>query len=101
VKVVDGAGNVVRELPVPKETGLHRIVWDLAGPSQVGPGRPGGDRPRPAPAIGARGRPVPAGTYRLVLSVDGVEQTQTLKVEADPTAPQAGIPLEEEELRDW
>jgi hypothetical protein len=32
---------------------------------------------------------VPAGVYRVLLTVDGVELTQTVHVEPDPTVPAA------------
>jgi len=63
------------------------------------PPRVRGERPRqgtgPPPD-----RPVPVGTYRIVLTVDGVEQSQTLKVRPDPIAPTAPDVLEDEEEMD-
>ena len=38
-----------------------------------------------------------AGTYRVVLTVDGKEWTQNIRVEPDPTVPMAVIAPEEEE----
>ncbi len=81
LKIVDGMGRTVRELTVPKTAGLHRVNWDLMGPS--------GQPPRP--------NAVSAGTYRIVLAVDGAEQSQTLKVENDPAAPPGGIILDWDE----
>jgi hypothetical protein len=37
------------------------------------------------------GRPVNPGTYRVVLTVDGKELSQTVRVEADPDAHAAGV----------
>jgi photosystem II stability/assembly factor-like uncharacterized protein len=61
----------------------------------------GAEQPRPATggrprqAAGGRNRPnqgpgrglIPPGTYRVVLTVDGKEFMQTLRIEADPNAP--------------
>jgi hypothetical protein len=95
VKVLDVDGKLMRELRAPRERGLHRVSWDMTearGPAGRG-GRaakaPAQPPPRPAgPGAGfAPGRPVPSGTYRVVLSVDGQELTQTLKVVGDPVVP--------------
>ncbi len=54
---------------------------------------PAGDRPStPRPPSGrpggfGGGRRVPSGSYKLVLTVDGQEFTQTIRVEADPNVP--------------
>jgi photosystem II stability/assembly factor-like uncharacterized protein len=92
LKVIDIDGKTVRELKAETAPGLHRLVWNLTGE----PPRVRGERPRqgtgPPP-----GRPVPVGTYRIVLTVDGVEQSQTLKVEPDPIAPTAPYVLENED----
>jgi len=92
IKVVDIDGKTVREIKVETGPGLHKLVWDLTGE----PPRPGGGRPRQG-AGPPRGRPVAVGTYRIVLTVDGVEHSQTLKVEPDPIAPTAPYILEDEE----
>lgn len=55
-----------------------------------GPGAGGG----PFGFGGAFGTPVAAGTYKIILSVDGEEFTQTVKVENDPTvAPASAAPV--------
>ncbi|MBI1916309.1 MAG: PDZ domain-containing protein [Planctomycetes bacterium] len=95
IKVVDIDGKTVREIKAEAEPGLHKLVWDLTGE----PPRVGGGRPRPG-AGPPRGRPVAVGTYRVVLAVDGVEHSQTLKVEPDPIAPTAPYILEDEEERE-
>jgi hypothetical protein len=55
--------------------------------------------PRPSPGQGGRGfrrpQPVPPGTYRVVLTVDGKESSQPLKVEADPAYPNTDVIVEE------
>ena len=68
LKLVDYAGKTVRELPTRAvEPGLHRVAWDAGGRGRQGVQLP------------------PPGMYRLVLTVDGKELTQPLKIEADPT----------------
>jgi photosystem II stability/assembly factor-like uncharacterized protein len=87
LRIVDYTGQTVRELPVKKEqmtAGLHHATWDLVrGPSQ-GRGRRG-----PSAA--------PPGTYRVVLIVDGKEQTQALQVENDPLLKTPNVISEDDE----
>jgi photosystem II stability/assembly factor-like uncharacterized protein len=68
------------------------LLGTVTGPGvltvQLG-GRPGGGRP------GGGLLPIP-GMYRVVLTVDGKEFTETLRVEADPVAPTPLIAAEEE-----
>jgi photosystem II stability/assembly factor-like uncharacterized protein len=78
LKVVDISGRIVRELKASPEMGLHRIDWNL----------------RRATVNGET--PVENGVYRVVLTVDGEEMTQSIKVEGDPTLP-ANVVTEEEE----
>ncbi len=61
-------------------------------PAAQGTGRPTGTTTEPQPTPGARrfggrGRPVPAGTYRIVLNVDGEEFSQGLRVEGEVSGP--------------
>ena len=103
LKVVDFDGATIRELRVGLEPGLHRATWDLttrrsAPPSET-PGEQarGGQESESGPGFGGGGggggggfgglRPVPPGTYKLVLTVDGKEYVQSVRVEADPTIP--------------
>jgi photosystem II stability/assembly factor-like uncharacterized protein len=108
LKVVDYAGETVRELQATTQPGLNRAAWTLTRPGQR-PGGPGGGRggqggggrggqgPPEAAAQRAEmaqrfggfmfGQPVTPGMYRVVLTVDGKEFTQPLRVEADPTVP--------------
>ena len=38
LEIVDGTGTVVRQLPLNREPGLHRVTWDMrAGPPLTGP----------------------------------------------------------------
>jgi photosystem II stability/assembly factor-like uncharacterized protein len=98
LKIVDYTGQTVRELAVKKEqmgSGLHCVNWDL------GRGNRDARGPGAGPAAG-RGRfqrqnPAPPGMYRIVLAVDGKEQTQALRVENDPLLKSQTIIAEEEE----
>ncbi len=65
LKVTDVNGTIVRNFPsTPIEAGFHRLAWNLS--TQRGT--------------------VPAGGYRVILTVDGKEYTQALLVENDPKA---------------
>lgn len=55
LKVLDYAGQVVRQLPVSTEAGLHRVHWELTRAPSI---RPGGG---PAGGPGAGGRRGPGG----------------------------------------
>ncbi|HEV3168529.1 MAG TPA: PDZ domain-containing protein [Isosphaeraceae bacterium] len=108
LKVVDVNGKTVRELRPSNEPGLHRILWDMTR-TQAQPvraTRPAESEARPAGANAAeseadaprrtannfqRPRLVPPGMYRILLSVDGKELTQTVRVEPDPAVPTAEI----------
>jgi photosystem II stability/assembly factor-like uncharacterized protein len=75
IKVLDYAGESMQTLSgIRTEPGLHRVAWNMA--------RQGG------------GRRVQAGTYRVVLNVDGEEQSQPLRVEDDPNLPPGIIAAE-------
>jgi photosystem II stability/assembly factor-like uncharacterized protein len=80
-------------------TGAQQPPTGTAGATQQPPGgaetpvtQPGGGRGGfggPG-GFGGGGQPVPPGTYRVLLTVDGKEYSQTLRVEADPSAPTSG-----------
>jgi photosystem II stability/assembly factor-like uncharacterized protein len=93
LKVLDYAGNTVQTMQNLKtEPGLHLVNWNAIQQT----GGPGGGRG----GRGFGGRRVPAGTYRIVLTVDGEEQSQPLRVEDDPNLPPGTIiaqPAEEDE----
>jgi photosystem II stability/assembly factor-like uncharacterized protein len=115
LKVVDIEGKTVRELRASAEPGLHWVTWDLTqaggGTGRGGRGgfgqppaateQPPGsetDQPRgPGGPGGFGGRPVAPGTYKVVLTVDGKELTQTVRVEADPSVPRSPTGAEEDE----
>jgi hypothetical protein len=122
LKVMDVEGKTIRELRASAEPGLHRVPWDLTASAERptggrgGPGRTGGGgQPPPAtgqpPAEGQTeqprgpggpggfggGRPVLPGTYKVVLTVDGKEFVQTVRVEADPSSSRITTAAEEED----
>jgi photosystem II stability/assembly factor-like uncharacterized protein len=74
LKVVDIEGQLVRELKAETQPGLHKIVWNLAH------ARPRPSRNRSAPEAA---RPVAPGSYLVVLTVDGREYKQALRVEEE------------------
>jgi hypothetical protein len=86
LKVTDEKGKLLRELKPASEVGLNQVVWDTLGTPAA--------RPRQGQPARASS-PTPAGTYRVVLDVDGVEQAQTLKIENDPNAAPGGRAEEE------
>ncbi len=83
LKIVDYAGQTVRELPAKKEAGLHRVSWDLLRGARPNRGR-GQNAASP-------------GMYRVVLTVDGKEHTQGLRVENDPLLKTPSLIAEEDE----
>ena len=91
LKVVDWAGKTVQELAVSTEPGLHVSSWSLirstTRAAAVGAAPAGGGRG----GFGGAGTPVPPGTYRVVLTVDGQDYTQPLRVELDPALTAAGV----------
>jgi photosystem II stability/assembly factor-like uncharacterized protein len=104
LKIVDISGKTVRDLQARNSVGLHRISWDLSGTSPRGEGGPGGGGGRRgggggfAAMFGGGGGPAVApGAYRVVLTVDGQELSQAVKVEADPTRSAGGIAEPEED----
>lgn len=77
LKIEDVNGTVVRNFPNPSgEVGFHRYRWDLSGSGGGGFGGGG---------FGG-GNVVPAGGYRVVLTVDGKEYHTGVIVENDPKA---------------
>jgi hypothetical protein len=110
IKVLDHTGKVVREMPAKTEPGLHRAVWDLVlreppakkpTAAEKKPATPPSEKEEePAEEVpftfGEQPKQAPAGMYRVVLTVDGMELTQWLRVEPDPTKPEATTTTEAE-----
>jgi hypothetical protein len=84
IKVTDISGQVMARLEGPTEAGLHQVVWDLRQQ------RRGGNRG----GRGGRGGQVSNGSYLITLTVDDVESSQVLKVEADPDTPADAVSLD-------
>jgi photosystem II stability/assembly factor-like uncharacterized protein len=104
LKVLDVEGKTVTQLRASGEPGLHTVTWNLTlgtdgggmGKGGMGKGGKGKGQPpagkgaeEPPPPLGipgfTGGRAASPGTYRVVLSVDGREFSQVLRLEADPT----------------
>lgn len=69
-----GTGTVVRELSGPSEAGMNRVQWSMVAATPVAEADDD-DGPRAAPAR------VPAGLYRVTLTVNGKELSRNLMVE--------------------
>ncbi|MFO0953230.1 MAG: PDZ domain-containing protein [Isosphaeraceae bacterium] len=96
IKILDFNGDPVLDTTVSTTPGLHRISWPLTRPTPPraggarGPGGGGGGGAGGMGGFLARrgfGPPAAAGNYKVVLTVDGQEFTQPLKVENDPAYP--------------
>ena len=89
LKVQDFAGRTVRELEAKAEPGLHRVEWNLVMEAQptLLEAVTGGERKKV---------PAPPGMYRVVLAVDDDEYKQGLKVEPDPTTPNATFSVDKD-----
>jgi hypothetical protein len=77
---------------VPKEAGMHRVVWDLAGDEP----RPRSDEPGPRGffSFGPLGPQVPPGEYRVRLTMGSSVLEKPVVVKLDPTAAAPGGALE-------
>jgi hypothetical protein len=100
LKIVDIEGKTVRELAVATSPGLHKVNWNLAGALVQGAPAGGGRGGRGGAGGGAGGGgrggrggavAVPAGTYKVVLTVDGKDHATTVRVEGEAVATPFGI----------
>ncbi len=82
IKIQDFAGRTVRELDAGGEPGLHRVEWNLMMQEQptLLTMVAGGEK---------HNVPAPPGMYTVVLTVDDDTYKQGLKLEPDPTTPNA------------
>ncbi|MBY0523815.1 MAG: PDZ domain-containing protein [Gemmataceae bacterium] len=94
IKLLDINGKTIKELPGKGEPGLHRVAWDLSGAQTRPPEQPVKGPPRRPDQVPLQA--VPSGVYRVVLTVDGIEYTQKVRIEMDPTLPSSVIAEEEE-----
>lgn len=83
LKIVDFTGTTIKSLETKKTPGLHAVRWDL---TRTGGGAIGSILGALAPSVPGTGQ-APPGMYRVVLTVDGKEYTQALKLQGDPNAP--------------
>ena len=113
VKIVGVDGELISTLTPKAEMGMNVIRWNMAKGDAAGDaggmgakggkgGKGGGGFGGPGGFGGGKGgggfAGVPAGVYRVVLSVDGVESITTVRIEADPNVPARPNAGEDEEL---
>ena len=118
VKVLDVEGRTITQLRGSGEPGLHNVTWNLTLAGQGGgagkgggmgkgfkggkgkgqpPAGKGGEEPPPLGVPGfTGGRAALPATYRVVLTVDGREFSQVLRLEADPSG-RGGISAADDE----
>ena len=82
LKILDVEGTVLATIPGTAAPGFHKARWDLM--------RPGSPRATPR-------RAAAAGSYRVVLNVDGQELSQSFKVEGEAGGPAPRSSEDEEE----
>jgi hypothetical protein len=85
IEILDTTGAVLRTLKeVPKDAGVHRVVWDLATEEP----RPRSDEPGPRGffSFGPLGPQVPPGEYRVRLTAGSTVLEKAITVKIDPTA---------------
>ncbi|MBY0459220.1 MAG: hypothetical protein K2V38_17965, partial [Gemmataceae bacterium] len=97
IEIQDIDGKKVADLTGPTGPGLHKLSWSTASGGGGRPGGPGGGG-MGGGMFGGFGRQVPAGSYRVVLTVDGQTQSQSFAIEGDPLPPRSlGAGDEEDE----
>jgi S1-C subfamily serine protease/photosystem II stability/assembly factor-like uncharacterized protein len=102
LKIVDHAGKTVRELRAKSDVGLNVVRWDLTGAAARPTAGPGGRAGMSGfRGLFAGGALVPPGLYRVVLSVDGKDQAQTLRVEPDPVRASGPTAADQPRDSDW
>ena len=88
LKIVDVSGRTVAELKPGTDAGLHRIVWNLQTINFPRPKDVSEAELQANPIAQALfGSNIGMGTYRVVFTTDGLEQSAPLVVESDPNAP--------------
>jgi photosystem II stability/assembly factor-like uncharacterized protein len=96
----DIEGKKVGELTGSTETGLHKLTWDTSLRAEGGAGGGFGGRGAGGgfgAGRGGFGQQVPAGSYRVVLTVDGQTLTQSFAIEGDATTGRMFAGEEEED----
>ncbi len=102
LKILDYAGKPVGELKPAADAGLHVLPWNMImrvdqRPAARPARRPTGRRTGPRQARGGRLQLAPPGMYRVILTVDGTEYAQSVRIESDPTLVPNLIAQDEEE----
>ncbi len=94
LSVLDVNGDLMRRLRIKTDPGLHRVTWSLTRPRNIISRFMKDKKKRPQ----GRGGNVPAknGHYRVVLTIDGKDQSQLVQLIADPTLPPSLIAVEDE-----
>jgi hypothetical protein len=96
ITILDDAGRLVRTLRGTNHAGINRIQWDLRDEPSTAVRLLTSPMYAEHIAVGPEGRPAPStssltvlqapGSYTVKLSVDGVEQVQSLEVRKDPNS---------------
>jgi len=100
--ITDAAGETLRQIDLEEGDGkgLHRAYWDLRrqpnASDEEEQQQEEGEEPRPRRRRRG-GFPVPTGSYRVVLEVDGETHTRSVEIVADPDFPEAARALVEGE----
>lgn len=89
-------GKKVGELTGATDAGLHKVIWNTSPRQPAGPGGAGGGGVGGGGGGFRGGVQVPAGSYRVVLTVDGKTQSHSFAIEGDPV-PERRITSEDEE----
>jgi hypothetical protein len=96
ITILDDAGEPVRTLRGTNHAGINRIHWDLRDEPSTAVRLLTSPMYAEHIAVGPEGRPAPStssltvlqapGSYTVKLSVDGMEQVQSLEVRKDPNS---------------
>ncbi len=88
LRVTNADGQVVRELRVPAEPGMHRVNWDLRWGLESGPEEwERWEHPKLPRPTTSRGPWVSPGTYTLTLEARGTTSSRSVEVRPDPMVP--------------
>jgi photosystem II stability/assembly factor-like uncharacterized protein len=88
MRIMNGAGMLVREMTVPGGAGTHRVNWDLRhGMSGVDDRWERWDNPELPRSIGTRGPWVSPGDYLVTVEAGGARGSTQIEVRGDPAMP--------------
>ena len=81
ISIADVTGRVVRTIDGTKQSGINRVLWNMApNPPAAADGRGGGGG---GGGRGGFGQAVPEGTYVVTLEAGGKKLTKPVSVVAD------------------